>query len=90
MRPGWAKSLKDSRPRDDNEPNRNDDPNFVMKDMDDGTEWYIPETNITRECGNNGTTRDVPTDGGPRKKLTSHRYGLHLTQNADWYVILHP
>ena len=81
MRPGWAKSLKDNRPTPANKPNRNDDEDFVMMDMDDGTEWYEPWMNITHEVGDSGAVRDVPTTA-PR--LTDHCYGLHLTLNSDW------
>ncbi|KAF9464566.1 hypothetical protein BDZ94DRAFT_1353354 [Collybia nuda] len=55
MRPGWAKSLKDSRRSPHNHPKRNDNEDFVMRDMDDATEWYEPQTNILREVGSNGT-----------------------------------
>ncbi|KAF5368271.1 hypothetical protein D9615_010359 [Tricholomella constricta] len=91
MRPGWAKSLKDSRPTEVNQINRNDNEDFVMKDMDDATEWYNSFTNTVRQVGDMGTVRDVPLerlDNAAAPRLTDHRYGLHLTLNADWFGLL--
>jgi hypothetical protein len=59
-----------------------------MKDMDDATAWYEPNIGTVREIAANGMVRDVPPDGEPIRKLTDNRYGLHLTMNADWCVIL--
>lgn len=82
MRPGFAKSIRDSR---QDQPRRNDDDDYVMTDIHDGTLWHELETNTVRETGELGTVRDRPQDNGPTAtKLTEHRYGLHLTLNIDW------
>lgn len=83
MRPGFAKSIRDSR---NDQPRVNDDENFIMTDIHHGTAWHDLETNIVREIGEFGAVRDQPADGIAAKKLTAHRYGLHLTMNTDWYV----
>ncbi|KAG1774897.1 hypothetical protein EV702DRAFT_1237500 [Suillus placidus] len=86
MRPGFAKSIRDSR---HDQPRRNDDEDFVMTDMHDGTLWHELETNTIREIGELGTIRDCPQDNRPMAtKITEHRYGLHLTLNIDWMGIL--
>ncbi|KAG1760475.1 hypothetical protein EDD22DRAFT_990093 [Suillus occidentalis] len=86
MRPGFAKSIRDSR---HDQPRRNDDEDFVMTDMHDGTLWHELETNTIREIGELGTIRDRPQDNRPiATKITEHRYGLHLTLNIDWMGIL--
>lgn len=61
MWPGWVKSLKDNHPTSANKPNHNDDEDFVMMDMDNGTEWYESQMNTTCEVGDNGAVQDVPT-----------------------------
>jgi hypothetical protein len=82
MRPGFAKSIRDSR---HDQPRRNDDEDFVMTDMHDGTLWHELETNTIREIGELGIIRDRPQDNRPiATKITEHRYGLHLTLNIDW------
>ncbi|EPQ59179.1 hypothetical protein GLOTRDRAFT_54945, partial [Gloeophyllum trabeum ATCC 11539] len=58
-----------------------------MRDISDGSIWHLSRTQLSRELGDNGRVRDVPMDGGGRK-LTSHRFGLHLTMNADWFGML--
>jgi hypothetical protein len=83
MRPGFAAKIRDNR---QDHPGRNDDDDFVMRDMYDGANWHAGKTNITREVGNHGTVRDVSGDEpGPSKMLYKHRYGLHLSMNADGY-----
>ncbi|KAG0700869.1 hypothetical protein DFH29DRAFT_1069958 [Suillus ampliporus] len=81
MRPGFARSIRDSR---NDIPRQNDDENFVMTDIHDGTLWHELETNIVREVGEFGAIRDWPREGRNRQNLTEHRYGLHLTMNCDW------
>jgi hypothetical protein len=80
-RKGFRKLVRDSR----NTPmNQNDDDNFVMTDMHDGTIWHDLKTGIKREIGNYGTVRDVPIGAGTERKLTDFRFGLHLNINIDW------
>ncbi len=63
----------------------NDNPDFVMNDMSDGQAWHDLYTNTIREAGDKGTVRDIPSgDIADPIKLTSHRYGLHLSWNVDW------
>ncbi|KDR66227.1 hypothetical protein GALMADRAFT_217198 [Galerina marginata CBS 339.88] len=81
MRPGFAKMIKDSR---GHQGGHNGDEDFVMHDIYDGAGWDQCYTNTVREVGNMGSIRDVARDGGELEKLTSHRYGLHLTLNTDW------
>jgi len=84
MRPGFAQSIRDSR---NNAPDRNEDKDFVMEDMHDAQGWHDLYTNTIREVGDHGTIRDTLADDAPiPTKLTSHRFGLHLTINTDWYV----
>ncbi|KAG2335647.1 hypothetical protein BDR05DRAFT_898020, partial [Suillus weaverae] len=88
MRPGFAKSIRDSR---QDQPRRNDDDDYVMTDIHDGTLWHELETNTVHEIGELGTVHDRPQDldnGPTATKLTKHRYGLHLTLNIDWMGIL--
>ncbi|KAG2757569.1 hypothetical protein P692DRAFT_20711205 [Suillus brevipes Sb2] len=86
MRPGFAKSVRDSR---QDHPGQNEDEDYVMTDMHDGMLWHELETNTVREIGELGTVRDRPQDNQPATtKLTEHRYGLHLTLNIDWMGIL--
>ena len=86
MRPGFARMIKDSRLHPENQ---NNDPDFIMRDIHDGAAWHRGFTNSVREVGDMGTVRDVPRNPGPREKLTSHRFGLHLTLNTDWYIVLY-
>jgi hypothetical protein len=82
MRPGFATSIRDSR---HDQPRRNDDEDFVMIDMYDGTLWHELETNTIREIGELGAIRDRPPNNSPTAmKITEHRYGLHLTLNIVW------
>ena len=83
-RKGFRKLIRDNR----NTPtNQNDDDNFVMKDMYDGTLWHDLKTKIKREVGNFGTVRDMPIgEDGVEHRLTETRFGLHLVINIDWYV----
>ncbi|KAF8803058.1 hypothetical protein BYT27DRAFT_7110771 [Phlegmacium glaucopus] len=85
MRPGFAEMIRDSR---GHQGGHNDDENFVMQDIYDGAGWDQCYTNTVREVGNLGSIRDVSRTGGEPEKLTSHRYGLHLTLNADWFQLL--
>ena len=82
MRPGFARSIRDSR---NDIQRQNDDENFVMTDIHHGTLWHELETNIVREVGEFDAVRDRPMEGRNCQKLTEHRYGLHLTMNCDWY-----
>lgn len=82
-RKGFRKLIRDSRGVDGQ---RNEDPNFVMEDMHDAPLWYDLWTGIKREVGNLGTVRDVPVSTGSERRLTDHRFGLHLTINTDWCV----
>lgn len=81
MRPGFAKMIWDSR---GHQGGHNDDEDFVMWDIYDGAGWDQCYTNTVREVGNLGSIRNVSRTGGEPEKLTSHRYGLHLTLNTDW------
>jgi len=81
MRPGFAAMIRDSRGQHGG---HNDDPDFVMADIYDGAAWGRCYTNTVREVGDLGSIRDVSRDGGEPEKLTSHRFGLHLTLNMDW------
>ncbi|KZT18597.1 hypothetical protein NEOLEDRAFT_1159410 [Neolentinus lepideus HHB14362 ss-1] len=83
-RPGFAQMIRDSR---NDVPGRNNNENFLMKDMSDGDIWHMSRTGICREIGDCGTVRDVPIEGGGRN-LSSHRFGLHLTMNAGWFGML--
>ncbi|EIW84541.1 hypothetical protein CONPUDRAFT_49943 [Coniophora puteana RWD-64-598 SS2] len=86
MRPGFAHMIRDSRA---DVSNRNDDSGFIMRDMHDGALWHQLDTHTVREVGERGHVRDRPEDGrDTAPKLTSHRYGLHLTCNVDWMGIL--
>jgi hypothetical protein len=83
MRPGFAKMVEK---KVDHQPGRNLDENFVMKDIHDGDMWYETTTGTVREVGDRGTVRDIPGNGQPEAtKLSSHRFGLQLTINMDWY-----
>ncbi|KZT25039.1 hypothetical protein NEOLEDRAFT_1156520 [Neolentinus lepideus HHB14362 ss-1] len=84
MRPGFAQMIRDSR---NIIPNRNDDENFLMEDISDGSIWNMSKTRIQRKTGSRGTVRDVPIEGGGQN-LNSHRFGLHLTLNSDWFGML--
>jgi len=81
MRPGFTAMIRDSRGQ---QGGHNDDPDFVMNDIYDGAAWSRCYTNTVREVGDLGSIRDVSRDGGEPEKLTSHRFGLHLTLNTDW------
>ncbi|KAG2144482.1 hypothetical protein DEU56DRAFT_789801 [Suillus clintonianus] len=81
MRPGFAQLIRDSR---QDQPGQNTDEDFVMTDIHHGTQWHGLETNILREVGEFGAVRDRAMEGRMVKKLTEHRYGLHLTMNTDW------
>ncbi|KAF5384761.1 hypothetical protein D9615_001059 [Tricholomella constricta] len=86
MRPGFAASIRDSR---NARPRNFDDEDFVMKDMHDAEGWDKLNTGMFREVGDLGTVRDVPgAPGADTTKLTSHRFGLHLTINTDWLQLL--
>lgn len=82
MRPGFARSIRDSH---NDIPRQNDDENFVMTDIHDGTLWHELEANIVREVGEFGAVYDCPTEGQNHQNLTEHLYGLHLIMNCDWY-----
>lgn len=84
-RKGFRKLVRDSR---DTPAHQNDDPNFVMKDLHDGKMWHDLKTGIQREHGDCGAVRDVPCPGMEEKPLTSHRFGLHVTINTDWFGAL--
>ncbi|KAE9404131.1 hypothetical protein BT96DRAFT_989625 [Gymnopus androsaceus JB14] len=81
-RKGFRKLIRDSR----NSPeHQNNNTSFMMTDMSDGSIWHELKTGIKREQGNLGHVRDVPRSEGSEKKLTDHRFGLHLTVNLDWF-----
>ncbi|KZT22551.1 hypothetical protein NEOLEDRAFT_1157685 [Neolentinus lepideus HHB14362 ss-1] len=84
MWPGFAQMIQDSR---NIVPNWNDDENFLMEDISDGSIWNMSKTCIQRKTGSCGTVRDVPIEGGGQN-LNSHRFGLHLTLNSDWFGML--
>ena len=81
-RKGFRKLIRDSR---NVLTHQNDNEEFVMRDMHDGTLWHDLRTGIKREVGNHGTVRDVPIEGR-EKRLTDSRLGLHLVINLDWCV----
>jgi hypothetical protein len=82
MHPGFATSIRDSR---QDQPNWNDDPDFPMEDIYHGMMWHSSTTNSMREIGTDFSVQDTHSTGSPVKLMT-HRYGLHLTANLDWYV----
>jgi hypothetical protein len=74
--------------KEDHQPGRNNNENFLMKDMPDGEMWYCSTTDTTRKVGSLGTVRDIPTNGDPlATDLFLHQFGLQLTLNTDWYVL---
>jgi hypothetical protein len=85
VRPGFSKLIRDNR-LPENQVWHNGDEDFVMDDIYHGSRWNECLSHTRREIGNLGTVRDVPLQGGEPKRLNSHRYGLHLTVNTDWYV----
>ncbi|KAK0237556.1 hypothetical protein EDD85DRAFT_830698 [Armillaria nabsnona] len=89
QRKGFQRLVRDSRgvPR-----NANNDDDFVMKDMHDGSLWHDISVGIKREVGNYGTVRDTPATVGPAERLTDKWFGLHLNGNLDWFGALenHP
>lgn len=66
--------------------NQNDNDDFVMQDMYDGTIWHKLKTGITQEVGNYGTVCDTSIVDGAEQNLTDNCFGLHLVINIDWYV----
>ncbi|KAG0698529.1 hypothetical protein DFH29DRAFT_877950 [Suillus ampliporus] len=56
MRPGFAKSIRDSR---QDQPQRNNDNDYVMTDIHDGMLWHELETNTVHEIGELGTFKPV-------------------------------
>jgi len=66
--------------------NQNNDNDFVMWDMYDGTIWHKLKTRITREVGNYRTVCDMLIADGMEQNLTDNRFGLHLVINIDWYA----
>lgn len=80
-RKGFRKLVRDSRDAPQNE---QDDQDFKMTGMHHGSLWHDMETGIKREVGDLDTIRDVPIEEGSAKKLSSHRFGLHLIGNQDW------
>ncbi|KAG0702799.1 hypothetical protein DFH29DRAFT_1068931 [Suillus ampliporus] len=80
MRPGFARSIRDSR---NDIPRQNDDKNFVMTDIHDGTLWHELETNIVREVGEFGAIRDWPREGRNRQNLTEHCW----TASDDYHLL---
>jgi len=83
LRPGFAAMIRDNR---DTRNGHCDDEEFVMRDIHDGACWDSCYTNTIREVGNRGSVQDVPKEGDVQENLNSHRFGLHLTVNTDWYV----
>ena len=84
-RKGFRKLIRDNH----NTPtDQNDDDEFVMRDMYDGSIWHKFKTKIKREVGNYGTVRDTPIGDGGGQNLTENCFGLHLVINIDWYVHL--
>jgi hypothetical protein len=80
-RKGFRKLVRDSR----NTPaNQNDDDNFIMTDMHDGTIWHDLRTGIKHEIGNYGKVHDVLVGEGTERKLTDFYFRLHLNINIDW------
>ena len=83
LRPGFAKMVTKN---PNHQPGRNNNDDFVMKDMPDGDMWYHSSTSTRCKVGSHGTIWDVSIDGGPVTKLFSHHFGLQLTLNTDWWV----
>ncbi|KAG1888658.1 hypothetical protein F4604DRAFT_1877216 [Suillus subluteus] len=62
------------------QPRCNDDEDFVMTDMHDGTLWHELEMNTIREIGELGTVHDCPQDNRPMAmKITEHRWASSIT-----------
>lgn len=84
LHPGFATSLWDSQ---DEPVGKNSDEDFVMRDMYNKDAWNESHTGSVHHVGENGTIKDMAPDGQPPpKNLNSHRYGLHLTLNGDWWI----
>jgi hypothetical protein len=80
-RKGFRKLIRDSR----NTPiGNNDDDNYLMTDMHDGEIWHDLKTGIKREVGNLGTVRDIATGEDTERRISEHRFGLHMSINIDW------
>lgn len=84
FRPGFSKLIRDNR-LPENQVWHDDDEDFVMEDIYHGARWNECFSHTRREIGNLGTVHDVSLQGGEPQRLNSHRYGLHLTVNTDWY-----
>jgi hypothetical protein len=81
LRRGFAQMVEK---KPEHQPGRNEDDDFVMRDVPDGEMWYRSTTGTTRQQGNQGTIRDIPINGQGSTKLYSHCFGLQLTLNTDW------
>jgi hypothetical protein len=82
LRPGFAQMVAR---KPDQRPGRNNDNDFVMKDLSDGDMWYQSTVGTTRQIGSQGTIRDIPLgEEDDARKLYSCRFGLQLTLNTDW------
>ncbi|KAM6493648.1 hypothetical protein JOM56_010009 [Amanita muscaria] len=84
-RKGFRKLFYDSR---SSPAGLNNDDDYVMTDIYDGDAWYELKANCRREVGNLGTVRDVPDNNACDERLTTHRFGLHLSVNLDWFGTL--
>ncbi|GBE87684.1 hypothetical protein SCP_1103610 [Sparassis crispa] len=79
-------SLHDFR---NDQPGHNRDEDFVMEDIYDSDMLFRLTTGTIREINSAGTVRDRPREDGQEPvKLTSHRYGLALSMNLDWFGLL--
>lgn len=82
MRPGFAKMVAK---KPEHQPGRNDDDNYIMRDLPDAEMWYRSTIGTVREVGDQGTVCDVPDNGAAfPQKLFSRLYGLQLSLNTDW------
>ncbi|GBE80043.1 hypothetical protein SCP_0212450 [Sparassis crispa] len=89
MRPGFAKSLHELRDFRNDQPGHNRDEDFMMEDIYDGDMLFRLTTGTIREINSASTVRDRPREDHQEPvKLTSHRYGLALSMNFDWFGLL--
>ena len=70
--------------RPEHQPGRNEDEDFVMKDIPDAEMWYRSTTGTVHQQGSHGTIRDHSINGEEPTKLYTHRSGLQMTINTDW------
>ncbi|GBE82298.1 hypothetical protein SCP_0406820 [Sparassis crispa] len=86
MHPGFARSLCDFC---SHQAGRNNDEDYQMEDIYDGDMLFKLQTGTVWEVNSMGTVRDrLCENGANATKLVSHRYGLALSMNLDWFGLL--